>query len=514
MNGDRYDVAVLGAGSGGIGAALAAARAGLEVLLVEQADTIGGTATRAGVHCWEPGAGGTGAPFDIYKRLKEIPDAVGIYDYARHGYWPGEDGPSRFHGGERVTNPQRRYADTLNCLGAREIPPEQIGAFARARWHGVPFEPVPYCRVVEGMLAETGCCTLIKGVGFARAESAPGHVTSLELQDGQRVQADLYVDATAEVALAQACGCETMIGQEGRDTFGEPDAPEEANGHLNGVTLIYRVTPAAEPLVEPLPEGIYAQCWWQEDFPGAVINLYPCGDLNINMLPTMDGRTAFDMGYPAAYADCRRRVLAHWHHVQAEVPEYRPYRLRWIAPALGVRGGRRVVGECVLTEHDLLAGLSRQTHQDIVAIADHSMDVHGATPGRKNSHLLDEPYGVPYRCLIPRGFDNLLVACRGASFSSIAASSCRLSRTVMQLGQAAGTAAVLARERGTGLAEVPPAELRARLRAQHVQLEWPLPDDLEAYLRLEDPSRDPNPAGERLGAGRSLAGDAAQEVGR
>ena len=86
----RYDadLVVVGAGSGGIGAAWAAARRGLEVLLIEQADVIGGTVTRAGVSTWEMGAGGTGLPFEIYKRLRALPRAVGIYSYGRHILWP------------------------------------------------------------------------------------------------------------------------------------------------------------------------------------------------------------------------------------------------------------------------------------------------------------------------------------------------------------------------------------------------------------------------------------------
>ena len=75
----RYDLIVVGAGSGGIGAALAAGRAGLDTLLLERADRIGGTAVRAGVSVWEMGVGGTGIPFDIYRRLKRMPNAVGIY---------------------------------------------------------------------------------------------------------------------------------------------------------------------------------------------------------------------------------------------------------------------------------------------------------------------------------------------------------------------------------------------------------------------------------------------------
>ena len=107
-----------------------------------------------------------------------------------------------------------------------------------------------------------------------------------------------------------------------------------------------------------------------------------------------------------------------------------------------VRETFRVCCEYMLNENDLLQGISKQSHQDIVALSDHMLDSHGAA-GRKCGEL-HEPYGIPYRCLIPKGFSNLLVAGRIAGFSSIAASSCRLSRTMMQLGQAAGTAAMLA----------------------------------------------------------------------
>jgi len=105
---------------------------------------------------------------------------------------------------------------------------------------------------------------------------------------------------------------------------------------------------------------------------------------------------------------------------------------------LGVRESRRVVARYTLTEHDLRAGLSGQAHGDIVAVADHAVDVHGAHGAGCGE--LAEPYGVPFRCLQPVDCDNLLVPGRAAGFSAIAASSCRLSRTMLQLGVAAGRA--------------------------------------------------------------------------
>ena len=72
MSQSKYDLCVVGAGSGGIGAALAAARMGLSVLLIEKSDTLGGNAVRGGVHNWEPGVGGTAFPFEIFQRLQKI----------------------------------------------------------------------------------------------------------------------------------------------------------------------------------------------------------------------------------------------------------------------------------------------------------------------------------------------------------------------------------------------------------------------------------------------------------
>ena len=213
---------------------------------------------------------------------------------------------------------------------------------------------------------------------------------------------------------------------------------------------------------------------------------YPNGDFNINSLPTMQGLEVIALGYLKAYAECARRIRAHWHHLQSVFPEFQSFRMSWIAPGLGVREGPRLQGRYILTEHDLDAGLSGQTHDDIITIADHCKDTHGADTGRGASNL-QQPYGVPFRCLLPAEIDNLAVACRGASFSSIAASSCRLSRTMMQLGKVACTAVALAHDGHLhSLAEVPSAELRSRLAAQHVELTWPRPPELVAHLQAED----------------------------
>ena len=128
---------------------------------------------------------------------------------------------------------------------------------------------------------------------------------------------------------------------------------------------------------------------------------------------------------------------------------------------LGIREGYRIVGEYVLTGKDLQQGILEQEHPDMIALASHAVDVHGANR-RKVKHLKVKPYGIPYRCLIPKGWDNLLVACRGASFDRVAASSVRLSRTMLWLGHAAGVGAALAAKEDMAVGEVDAAKIRQR----------------------------------------------------
>jgi hypothetical protein len=476
------DLVVVGGGSGGFGAALAAARLGLDVVLVERADCLGGTSVRSGVNCWEMGAGGTGIPFDVYRRLKQIPHAVGIYSYGRHQAWyrPQEE-PYRFPGGETVIDSGRRYRDTLRRHGLKGLGADEQRC--RAEWHGVVFEPEAMARTMRTMLEETGHCRVLFQTTFTAVTAKDGRIESLTLSSGERIRAPFFVDATGDGALCVAAGCPAMSGQEARETFQEPDAPLQATQKVNGVSLLYRVAAKAAPGIEPLPNDVPAKCWWRGGFPVAQMNHYPNGDLNINMLPTMEGEEFLRLGYEAALTECRRRVLGHWHDLQTRFAEFRRYRIASVAPALGVRESRRIVGEYALTENDLLAGISRQQHPDIVCLADHVLDTHGSHS--RGGGELREPYGVPYRCLVPKGCRNLLIACRAASFSSLAASSCRLSRTMMQLGQAAGTAAALAKELHVDLPAVPAEPLRARLRDQHVQLEHPLPEPLRKWLAAE-----------------------------
>lgn len=463
---DDIPLVVVGGGSAGIGAALAAARLGVETVLIERDELLGGTAVNSGVSCWEPVAGATGLPFDIYRELAKIPGAAGIYSLGRHCCHPDYNDPP-FPGGESVIDPALDYPDTLLRCGTRGIVAD--AARVRAQWHGVIFEPELYAATVRRMLLDTGKVRLLLNrTAVAVDKDGDGRIAAVTLNDGTVIRAGYWIDGCG--VLARMAGAGFLTGEDAAGEFNEPDAPQEPSARLNGVTLIFRITPVESAAVEALPPGIPAECWWRDAFPVMSCVAYPDDDRNCNMLPMMAGEEFLALGEAAALNECRRRVFACWHHLQEHYPEFRFFRLKWIAPRLGVRETFRIRGEYMLNENDLLRGIGGQTHDDIIALCDHMMDTHGVSG--KACGELAQPYGIPYRCLIPRGFSNLLVAGRCAGFSSLAASSCRLARTMMQLGQAAGTAAAIARRDGTAFPEIDVRELKNALLRQNVRLSW------------------------------------------
>jgi len=390
------DVCVVGGGSGGIGAAVAAARAGANVILIEREPQLGGTSTQGYVSIWSRGPG-CAISQEIHTRL-----AI--------------------------------YTNGLICT-------EYNKTLSRRTGYNVPFNPELFCKVVTEMLRETGHCRILLKTSFVAATVDPLEKRVISVRavsdDGidYKINARVYIDCTGDGLVCQASGCETMLGAEPKSRFGEPSAPQEPKKVLNALELIYRVRKSPAPTLQPLPEGVKPR--WQtgkvsccaDKIPGSTVTtINPCG--------LMAGWKLIELGYDATLAEAKRQALAHWHVLQHQRAndEFDSF-----APMLALRETYRIVGEYVLTENDVKTPFALSPHQDLIAYADHPMDTHGSGGGLMPAAA---PYGVPYRCLVPKGgLKNLLIACRGASFSHLAASSCRLQRTMVQLGHAAGLAA-------------------------------------------------------------------------
>lgn len=432
----RTEVCVIGGGSGGIGAALAAARAGVRVVLLEREAILGGTSTCAWVNSWEPVVGAGGIPRELYQAMKQDPLGVTCPNY--------EEGAPRRGG------------------------------------HGLPFEPRALNFAAREMLEATGRCQILLGTTFFRARRHNDMIRAVEAWfPGKRlaVEADVYIDCTADGDVSADAGCEYHLGEDPKSRYQEPTAPEKAGMHLNGLSLCYRITDTGIKQTPYLPKGVKEGICRK---PVHIVQM-PNRDLVLNPVGMIDGNALLEMEHSQLMREAHRRVLEHFYWLQ-RLPANDPspwtrhvrgkgfgtWTIVGVAPRIGVRESRRILGDYVLTENDCQAGVARQNHADIIAISDHAVDIHGSK-GRLYE-VPNGPYGVPYRCLLPRGVENLLIASRAASFSHIAASSCRLSRTMMTLGQAAGNAAAWAVQHKVRPRQVDIGPLQTRLQSQGVAI--------------------------------------------
>ncbi|MDO4583792.1 MAG: FAD-dependent oxidoreductase [Planctomycetia bacterium] len=424
------EVCVVGGGSGGIGAAIAAGREGAETVLVEQFPTLGGTGGNGLVSNWEGGPGCEIAA-ELYERMRAMGGA---------GVAPHSPSSMDIPNGFRMVDPAEPYEKSL----VRAQPPA-------GGYRSVPYLPEAMDRAARDMMAATGHVTIFDKTEFIEAQTDEKKtcVTAIRVQNRETgeistIRAKVFIDCTGSVILCRNLGCETYLGQDPKSRFAEESAPEKATDRMNAVILGYRIEPRENARkVEILPEekAAYPKC--------AYVTGWRDGPRMVNMLTTFQGSEYQKMGYDETMRRGQLVVKNHWAMLQ-KYEEFQNYELVEIAPMLGIREDYRVKAKYMLRESDIFGGWDAQNHPDRIAVADHPADTHGVGGGLRH---VATGYGVPYRCLIPdASYTNLLVACRGAGFSHIAASSCRLQRTMIQLGHAAGTAAAWA-VRGDGNVE-------------------------------------------------------------
>ena len=449
----RTEVCVIGGGSGGTGAALAAARAGAKVVLVERESVLGGTATNAFVNIWRPGMGVNGIAHDIFLEMVKDPNAITLppgCDLSAH-YARSQLGP-RFINGKNVK-----------------------------RGVSLPFEPRAMDYAVRSLLDATGRCQTLLGTTFCRSHVGNNSVKAVEAWfAGKRIliEADVFIDCTADGDVCVDAECEYHMGEDPRSRYGEPHAPEQPRMILNGLTLCYRITDTGINQKPYLPDGVKKT----SRSVSACFDRMPNGDIVINVCGMIGGNAVLCMEHSALMREAHRRVLTHMYQIQRLPPDdpwaraaggkgWSTWAISAIAPRIGVRETRRIVSEYVLNENDCVGGLRQQRHKDIVAIADHSIDIHGC--GHLSVPFLRGPFGIPYRCLLPKAMNNLMIASRAAGFSHIASGAVRLQRTLMTLGQAAGNAAAIASKHQIGVDQVDIAELQAMLQEQRVDITTP-----------------------------------------
>jgi glycine/D-amino acid oxidase-like deaminating enzyme len=444
----KADIIVAGAGSGGIAAAWSAAESGADVFLIEKNPFIGGTFSSAGVSTWEASASGTGLAELIFRKVSEIPEAVDIYP----NLWK-----------------EMNYDITLKLAGLDLH--NKAGRNIRGRY-GVIIEPDAYVNAVTELLKNTGRCEILRGCRLTGVSATAGKVNSLVIEKENGEEAELYgdyfIDSTGSATLAEMAGCELYQGAESGEMYDEDSAPgKPIPERRNGASLIFRITTDSKRFLKR-PEWTLGR-GKERPKVSPFYQHFANGDISINPLLTFSGEELDSFDDEPLHVEAVCRTWDIWEELKERFPQFSGYEICWIAPEVGIREGKRIVAEKMLTQNDILDGLDNHEYSDIIAVADHLLDMHGKCTVK--TQLLKKPYGVSFRSLIPRGWKNLLTACRGSGFSHLAASSCRLSRTMLQLGQAAGTAAAMALEDKRPVGETEYRILRKKLEGRGIVLD-------------------------------------------
>lgn len=408
---DDVDVLVVGAGSAGVTAAIAAARTGARTLLVDRFGFLGGTSTSVldtFYAFYTPGA-------TPRKVVSGIPD------------------------------------DVVGRLTERGMAFERPNTYGAGT--GITYDPESLKRVWDELATEAEVRLLLHAFAFA-VEVDGGRVDAVEIaaKGGvRRVRPSVVVDASGD---ADVCALAR--------------APYEAPGDsVQSLSTVFRVANVDTARAAALPKeelwslmreardsGRYALTRIEGSIhrtphPGVMMAL-------MTRVRRVDATDADQLA--AAEVEGRRQAHEYFRFLRERVPGYEDAVLVSTSPAIGVRESRRIIGEHVLTSDEILAATQ---FDDQIAHCGAPIEEHHAGDDTRWVYLEDgATYGIPYRSLQPRGLDNVLVAGRCFAATHDAHASARSMGTCMAMGQAAGTAAALTVEPK----RLDPQVLRARLR--------------------------------------------------
>ncbi len=397
------DVIVAGAGPAGIAAALAAARKGADVLLVESYGFAGGMATQAVVPALSPYSDG---------------DTVLVRGIAL----------------------EIRNAMVELCPELEEN---------LKNWQ--PVDPEIFKIVLDRKLKESGVRTLfhshITGVEREGAEILNLRVSS---RLGERkITARRYIDCTGDASLVAWSGGEFLLG--------------DGENRVQALTLCFRLAnvdlEAFRAYKEESGDGgnllkAVERARGKGDFPFSESKVCAAiiqrdGTVGMNFGHSYNVNPLDPEQLTRAEMESRRQIYPLTEFMRRYVPGFSRAIVISSGPVIGIRETRRIVGESCITAEDYQ---NRAYPSDSIGISNYPLDVHSSNPAQRekqeNAYQASrygkgEFYGIPYRTLLPKGYDNLIVAGRSLSSDRLINGSCRLMNTCMAMGQAAGTAAVL-----------------------------------------------------------------------
>jgi hypothetical protein len=424
VSGARYDVVVVGSGSAGATAAISAARTGARTLLIERMPFMGGTST---------------AVLDTF-----------------YAFWtPGRE-PRRV-----VAGLGWEVVERLRERGVAFERPNTYGAGT-----GITYDP-EFLKVIWESMAEEARVDLLLHTWAIGVTIDGGRAVGLDLWNkGGRttVAASVIVDASGDADVCVQAGvpndrpATTPNLQSLSTLFRLANVDVEQASALPKEDLWRRMREAATSGRYRLPrlEG----SWHRTPLPGVMM-------IHMTRVPGVDPTDPAQL--TRAEVEGRRQVLEYHRFLRDQVPGFERSVIVSTSPAIGIRESRRIHGDYRLTRDDVLDG---RRFGDEIALCGAPIEDHHGAPDTVWQYVAEGGvYGIPWRCLLPRGVEGIVVAGRCFSATHDAHASARSMATCMAMGQAAGTAAAIAAASGSTPREVDPQRLRDRLVADGALIE-------------------------------------------
>lgn len=420
----RYacQVLVVGGGVAGFAAAVAAARQGADTLLVERSGSVGGMATLAQV---SPMYGFWSGDNQVVRGIaQEVVDNLGRYAGGTLGHQLLGQCATCCQDEDKCPTYGVKRVAIVNTDILKIVLPEMLTqAGVRLLLHTLVVAPIVEGSLVRGIIAET------KGGRFA-------------------ITAHTVIDCSGDGDVAAAAGAPFELG-------------ERATGRAKPPSMFFRIGDTALTRHRIVVEG-------NQEVGRLLLLRWPvAGEYIVN---SPSGVAGFDATNPesvtSAYLKTLQQIFPRIEYLRRNVPGCENVRLLSVAPELGIRDSRRILGDYALTVDD---ELHDRKFADGIAAGCHPVDLHVASRQLGGRNIVrrhcGDFYHIPFRCLTPRQLDNVLVAGRCLSATFEGQGSPRVQATCMATGQAAGTAAALCAQEGIATRQVAIAVLQERLRA-------------------------------------------------
>ncbi len=386
----HWDVIVVGGGPGGVPAAVAAARNGARVLLIERYGFLGGMATSALVH-----------PYMKYNAGDQI-IIQGLF---------------------------KEFLDILEENGAL-LPDRRTFDVESMKW------------LLDRFVLDSNVDLLLhtSAIGVFHKDNQIKAVKVYHKGGVEDLSADFFIDATGDGDIAAWAGSKIEIGR-------------DSDHAVQPMTTCFRMANVEIDKIPESGEinKLYDKAKANGEIENPRENVLKFKTVHPDVVhfntTRIIGKSALD-GWELTQAECegRRQVEQMVSFLKKYISGFEQSYLSKIAAQIGIRESRRVIGEYILTGEDVIKA---RHFKDAIACASYDIDIHNPSGTGTVIRRLEPGtyYQIPYRCLLPLNIDNCIVASRCISATHEAHSSLRVQPIVWALGQAAGIAAAICMQR-------------------------------------------------------------------